>query len=61
MNRYNIQVVKKRTFKSSIWVAIDKDIIDYKTITIMGKHRTKRDCLQAIEQHRKLMNRILNK
>lgn len=60
MNRYNIQVVKKRTFKSNVWVAIDRDIIDYKTITIMGKHKRKKDCLQAVEQHKKLINRILN-
>ena len=60
MNRYNIQVVKKKTFKGSIWVAVDEEITDYKTITIMGKYKSKKDCLRAIEQHRKLMKRILN-
>ena len=63
LNKYNLCAMKRRKigYKTSCWVACDKDIMQYVFVGFMGKYRSKQDCLQSIEQHKKLMQRILNK
>lgn len=60
MNKDKIQVAKKQGFKSRFWVVVDSETIEYRTINFYGRYKTKKDCLLAVEQHRKLINRILN-
>ena len=61
MSKDKIQVAKKQGLNGRFWVVIDTEMTECKTINFYGGYKTKKECLQAVEQHRKLMNKILKR
>lgn len=62
MERYNLKATKglKMGFKGC-WLVCDKDIWQNSVVAFMGVYSSKQECLNAIEQHKRLMNKILKR